>query len=87
MRLRERAQEGLSKLKQAILDHLALHPEGCQNVEVANALGIRSDFEGGQKDYLSWSILGLLVAEEKVRYEFFGKRRRYFLRSQASEAV
>ena len=80
----DQAQAGLSQLKQAILEHLAAHPEGCRNVEVAEALGIRSDFEGDQKDYLSWSILGLLVGEDKVHYEVVGKQRRYFVRSQPS---
>ncbi len=45
---------------------------------------MRSDFEGDQKDYLSWSILGLLVGEAKVRYEMVGKQRRYFVRSHAA---
>ena len=77
----EKAQAGLAQLKQAILDFVAAHPEGCRNVEIAEALGIRSDFEEGQKDYLSWSLLGLLVGEEKVRYEVIGNKRRYFLRT------
>jgi hypothetical protein len=77
----DRAAAGLAQLKQAILEHLSAHPEGCRNVEVAQALGIRSDFEGDQKDYLSWSILGLLVGEEKVRYGTVGKQRRYFVHS------
>jgi hypothetical protein len=78
----DRAQAALAQLKQAILEFLTLHPEGCRNVQIAEALGIRSDFEGDQKDYLSWSVLGLLVGEEKVRYEMVGKQRRYLLRSQ-----
>ncbi len=58
--------------------YLADHPDGCGNVEVADALGLRSDFEGEQRDYLSWSILGLLVNENRVRYAKVKNRRRYF---------
>jgi hypothetical protein len=81
----ERAQIGLSELKRSIIDHLRDHPDGCRNVEVAEALGIRSDFEGDQKDYLSWSVLGLLIGEGAVRYEVIGKQRRYFANSQESQ--
>lgn len=77
---RDQALRGLSQLKQAIVDYLARHPEGCRNSEVAEALGIRSDFEGDQKDYLSYSVLGILLSEKKIRYEVIGKRRRYYVR-------
>lgn len=74
----EMAQAGLSQLKQAIIDYLAAHPEGCRNIEIAEALGICSDFEEGQKNYLSWSILGILLGENKIHYRAVGNRRRYF---------
>ena len=57
----EKAQEGLSQMKQAVVDLLNEHPEGLRNVDIASALGIRSDHEGKQEDYLSYSVLGLLM--------------------------
>lgn len=78
MAAHEQAQAALEQLKLAIVEHLAQHPEGSGNVDVADALGLRSDFEGEQKDYLSWSILGILINENRVRYEKVNGRRRYF---------
>jgi hypothetical protein len=72
---KESAQAGLAQIKIAVLDHLAAHPEGCTNADVGKALELQSDFEGEQAGYLSWSVLGLLVNEEKVRYELKGKKK------------
>jgi len=72
---RMRAQQGVALLKQAILDVLAQKPEGLTNAEIARLLDIRSDYRGAQKDYLSWSVLGLLLNEGKI----VRKGRRYFL--------
>ncbi|WP_291145107.1 hypothetical protein [Hydrogenophaga sp.] len=33
---------------------------------MASLLGLRSDYGGGAKDYLSYSVLGLLLREAKV---------------------
>ena len=62
----EQAEKGLSLLKEAILGILARKPEGLRNAEIAEILGIHSDYQGEQKDYLSWSVLGLLLNEGKV---------------------
>ena len=62
----EKAQQGLSLLKEAILEILASHPEGLQNAQVADLLGLRSDYKGANKDYLSWSVLGLLFNDRRV---------------------
>lgn len=78
MTAQEQAQEALGQLKEAVVAYLADHPEGCSNVNVADALGLRSDFEGRNQDNMSWSILGLLVNENRVRYEKANNRRRYF---------
>jgi len=37
-----------------------------RNAEIAEILEIHSDYLGEQKDYLSWSVLGLLLNEGKV---------------------
>jgi len=75
---REKSRAGLHLLKEAIIDYLAQHPEGLTNIEITRGLGLESDFEGGQKNYLSWSVLGILLAEKLVRYEKQGNTRVYF---------
>jgi hypothetical protein len=71
----EKAQRGLSLLKEAVLEVLGNHPEGLQNAQIADLLGLRSDYKGANKDYLSWSVLGLLFNSAQVER----KGRRYSL--------
>lgn len=71
----EKAQQGLSLLKEAVLETLGNHPEGLQNAQVADLLGLRSDYKGANKDYLSWSVIGLLFNDAQVER----KGRRYTL--------
>ncbi|MCE5340262.1 MAG: hypothetical protein LLF92_03935 [Planctomycetaceae bacterium] len=71
----DKAQEGVNLLKQAIIETLKIHPEGLRNVDIANILDIRSDFLGANKDYLSWSIIGLLLNENIIER----KGRKYFI--------
>ncbi len=66
MKPHEQAQQGLNLLKEAILGILAQKSDGLRNAEIAELLEIRSDYQGEQKDYLSWSVLGLLLNEGKV---------------------
>jgi len=66
MKPHEQAQKGLELLKEAILGILAQKSDGLRNAEIAKLLGIRSDYLGEQKDYLSWPVLGLLLNEGKV---------------------
>jgi len=65
----EMAQQALESLKAAILKQLAQHPKGIGNSELARQLGLESDFQGKQKNYLSWSVLGLLVNQGLVVFE------------------
>ena len=62
----EKAQQGLQLIKEAILGILSQKSDGLRNAEIAELLEIRSDYLGEQKDYLSWSVLGLLLNEGKV---------------------
>ena len=62
----EKAEKGLSLLKESILDFLKAHPDGATNAQVVNTLDLQSDQGGNQKNYLSWSILGILMREGKV---------------------
>lgn len=63
----ERAQLGLEFLKTAVHDLARVNPKGISNSDAASLLGIRSDYRGKQKDYLSYSVLGLLLREGKVK--------------------
>ena len=63
------AQEGLRKIENAILELLERNPEGLSNVEIADSLDLRSDFLGGSRNYLTYSVLGGLLRQEKVRRE------------------
>jgi len=72
---RAQAQQGLMLLKEAILGVLAQKTDGLSNAEIADLLDIRSDYQGSQKDYLSWSVLGLLLNERRI----VRRGRRYFL--------
>lgn len=62
----ERAQLGLQLLKTATIELAKANPAGITNSDAASLLGLRSDYRGKQKDYLSYSVLGLLMREEKV---------------------
>jgi hypothetical protein len=62
-----RAQRGVELLKDAVLAYIGANPTGVRNADIANGLRLRSDFQGGSKNYLSYSLLGLLLAEGKVK--------------------
>jgi len=62
----ERAQLGLELLKTAVLELAKANPAKITNSDAASLLGLRSDYRGKQKDYLSYSVLGLLMRAGKV---------------------
>ena len=64
--VKEKAQIGLSLLKDAVLELAKVNPAGISNSEAASLLGLRSDYGGGSKDYLSYSLLGILMREGKI---------------------
>ena len=64
--VKEKAQIGLSLLKDAVLELARVNPAGISNSEAASLLGLRSDYGGGSKDYLSYSLLGILMREGKI---------------------
>ena len=63
----EKAQIALEHLKTAVFEATRANKEGLTNYEVANCLGLQSDYGGGSKNYLSYSVLGILMQEGKVR--------------------
>jgi hypothetical protein len=62
----EKAQIGLELLKSAVLELAHANPEGITNAATSKTLGLQSDYAGGSKDYLVWSLLGLLMREGKL---------------------
>lgn len=72
--VREKAQLGLSLLKEAILEFTKANQKGITNSEAASLLGLRSDYGGGSKDYLSYSVIGLLMREGKVERDGSSKK-------------
>ena len=60
------AQEGLRHIEQAVLMVLHSHPDGLRNSEIADLLGLRSSIRDGQRNYLTYSVLGGLMARGEV---------------------
>ena len=63
------AQEGLRRIEDAILELLHRNPQGLRNVQIADTLSLRSGVRGGQKNYLTYSVLGRLVAKGNVSWD------------------
>jgi len=59
----EKAQLGLELLKAAVLELAKANSNGISNSDAAKYLGLQSDYGGGSKDYLSYSLIGLLMKE------------------------
>jgi hypothetical protein len=64
--LRQRAEEGLQLMQNAVMELLAHHPKALTNSQIARELGLHSDYEGHHQGYLTWSIMGLLLNSRKV---------------------
>lgn len=62
----EKAQIGLGILKASVFELAKSNPEGITNSDASKTLGLQSDYKGGSKDYLVWSLLGLLMKEGKL---------------------
>jgi hypothetical protein len=65
---KDRVSQGLRTIKDSILDLLAKYPEGLTNVEIATMLGLESN-RGGHRNFLTWSILGQMMDEGRVRFD------------------
>ena len=84
MNAMEKAQHGVELIKQAVLELLGASEKAMTHAEIVNALGIHSDFEGAGRNYLSWSILGMLVNAGLVRYKGARQDRVYYARDDQS---
>ncbi len=60
------AQEGLRHIENAILELLYRNPQGLRNVQIANMLGLFSDFRGEQRNFLTYAVLGRLLAQGRI---------------------
>lgn len=63
---KEKAQIGLALLKEAVLELAQANSKGISNADAASLLGLRSDYGGGSKDYLSYSVIGILMREGRL---------------------
>jgi len=72
--VKEKAQLGLSLLKDAVLELARANAKGISNSDAASLLGLRSDYGGGSKDYLSYSVIGLLMREGKLERDGTSKK-------------
>jgi hypothetical protein len=63
----EKAQMALGLLKSAVMELAKANPGGIANSDAAKYLGLQSDYGGGSKDYLSYSVLGLLMKEGRLK--------------------
>jgi hypothetical protein len=65
-RAEARVQMALSLIKEEIVAMADLNPQGITNSDVANRLGLQSSHNGKQINYLSHSLLGLLMLEQRI---------------------
>lgn len=63
----EKAAIGLSLIKDAIVEMAKANVDGVTNADCSKALGLQSNYRGGAKDYLSFSVLGLLLEEGRLK--------------------
>lgn len=73
----EKAQLGLKLLKDSITLLSEENPDGITNSDCAHYLGLQSDNEGKQQDYLTYSVLGLLIKEGSLESYRLGNKRKY----------
>jgi uncharacterized protein len=63
----EKSQIAVELLKAAVWELTRANKNGVTNYDVAKSLGLQSDYGGGSKNYLSYSVLGILMREGKVK--------------------
>jgi len=72
--VKEKAQLAIGLLKAAVLELARANRKGISNSDAASVLGLRSDYGGGSKDYLTYSVLGLLMRDGLLRRDGTSKR-------------
>lgn len=61
-----KSQIGLSLIKEAILEFLEANPDGIRNSKLADLFDLHTDYDETHRDYLTYSILGILQKENKI---------------------
>jgi hypothetical protein len=74
----EKAQLGVSLLNDAVLELAQANDKGVTNSDVCHALGLHSDYRGGSQDFLSYSILGVLMKTGKLKRKNIRRRGYHF---------
>ncbi|HYH15040.1 MAG TPA: hypothetical protein VD794_07465 [Flavisolibacter sp.] len=77
MTLFQEAQQSRNTLLDIVFRYISQNP-GSRAADIKRVLGLDSDFEGNQRSYLIFSLLGLLVNDGRVRYETEGRSKLYF---------
>lgn len=62
----ENAQNGIELIERSICSLLRSNHQGLKNAEIAKVLNLESSSNGGQKNYLTYSILGNLMAKNQI---------------------
>lgn len=65
-KLYNKSQEALKILYGSIIELLNEHPNGLSNNDITTYLGLESDQDGAQKNYLAYSLLGNLMSQNIV---------------------
>jgi hypothetical protein len=71
---KQRAQNGIKEIEQAIVDLLAHHGDWMSRPRVAEALDIESWYKGGHGGYLSGGICRALVGRGVLEFKQEGPR-------------
>ncbi len=64
---REKAKAAVLMLEEAVLELLDANPGGLRHTDIVRQLDIPSDYLGNQKNYLSWSVVGLLMNSGRIQ--------------------
>jgi hypothetical protein len=65
-KLYKQSQEALKILYDSIIELLKKHPNGLSNNDITSYLGLESEQDGAQKNYLAYSLLGNLMVKNVV---------------------
>ena len=67
--LPEKAAIARKLLEDSVLAMVLVNEDGVRNVDVARWLDLRSAHGGRQRDYLTYSVLGNLLADGRIRQQ------------------
>jgi len=65
--LYEESQKGLTLIEKAMEKLLMIESEGLSNSEIAHSLGLESSHQGKQINYLTYSVLGIMMERGSVK--------------------